>query len=335
MDFEDVLSEFDLSEPNIEQELESALKKLVKESTNIPHPAQGQTFLRWQVLAQVSAKNLNLAKWFESHLDSISILQELGYSNLIESNKIYGIWAAEGSPNPVHELNGLISGQKNWCSGAGILDYALITYQNENQQSQLVLIDMHQPNINIDYSAWQAVGMAHTQTASIKFDQVKAIPVGQPNQYLTRVGFWHGAAGVAACWFGATVRIAEFLKQACTTKANDYRLLYLGEMSIQIHMTKQYFNYVATQIDQYPTESHELVIRILRAEVEKTAQLVLTKVGQALGARPYCEDRRFAELTADLTVFMRQSHAAFDLKRIAELTLDVESQADKEQLWTL
>ena len=37
----------------------------------------------------------------------------------------------------------------------------------------------------------------------------------------------------------------------------------------------------------------------------------------------------YARLAADLPVFIRQSHAAFDLERIGELT------AQEEQLWTL
>lgn len=78
---------------------------------------------------------------------------------------------------------------------------------------------------------------------------------------------------------------------------------------------------MAQKIDKEPNSSHELIIRILRSQTENTAQLVLDKVGKALGARPFCENQIFAQLTADLPVFLRQSHAAFDLKNIAELSL--------------
>jgi hypothetical protein len=30
----------------------------------------------------------------------------------------------------------------------------------------------------------------------------QAVPVGRPGSYLNRPGFWHGTAGVAACWLG-------------------------------------------------------------------------------------------------------------------------------------
>lgn len=319
MDLDTILIEFEQSQLDLKTKLNSTILKLEKFSAQVPHPALGQTYLRWQILAKVAATNLNLAKWFESHLDAISIQHELGIENIAKG--LWAIWAAEGSKIPITLEDGACSGQKNWCSGAGLIQNALLTYKDSNQHSQLISIDMNQSDIDIDYSPWQAVGMQHTQTASIHFNRVRASKVGEPNQYLTRRGFWHGAAGVAACWFGATQRIAEFLTQACQQQSNDYRLMYLGEINTALATTRQYFRFVANKIDAEPNLSHELIIRILRAQVENTAQLVLDKVGKALGARPFCENQIFAQLTADLPVFLRQSHAAFDLKNIAELSL--------------
>jgi hypothetical protein len=49
-----------------------------------------------------------------------------------------------------------------------------------------------------------------------------------------------------------------------------------------------------------------------------------------LGA-PFCGNAHFATLSADLTVFIRQSHGAFDLQRIGELT-SIEA---KDDIWAL
>jgi hypothetical protein len=42
-------------------------------------------------------------------------------------------------------------------------------------------------------------------------------------------------------------------------------------------------------------------------------------VGHALGASPYCKDAHFAQLAADLPVFLRQSHAERDLAALGDL----------------
>lgn len=320
MSLDKILFEFEKYDADIYLNLENTIKKLLIFTPDIPHPGQGQTLIRWKTLAKVGFTNLTLAKWFESHLDALSILEELNYSPVRKG--LWAVWAAEGSLEPIHFKQDLCSGQKNWCSGAGLVDYGLLTYKDEHNHSQLLIVDMDQPHIQIQHKDWQAIGMQHTRTASLYFNQVSAEAVGHDNAYLERPGFWHGAAGVAACWFGATARLADFLYQECQTKPHSYRLMYLGKISTLLFTTKQYFHHVANQIDQYPAKSHELIIRMLRAQVEQTAQTVLEQVGKALGARPFCENKTFAALAADLPVFLRQSHAAFDEKQIGERVLE-------------
>ena len=301
------------------------LKTLITYSEQIPHPASGianadgacsGTLIRWQVLAYVAGMDLTIAKWFESHLDALSILHELGYDKADQG--LWAVWAAEG--NPIGYEQGKISGTKAWCSGANMVDHGLITYRNANDQAQLLVVDMRQSGIEIDNEEWQAVGMQATDTATIQFHEVTASQVGAANIYLERVGFWHGAAGVAACWYGATAYLADYLISAYQQKPNDYKAMYLGQISTALAVTQQYFYHVADLIDSQPQLSHELAIRQLRLHVEKVARQVIEIVGQALGAAPFCRNAHFARLSADLPVFIRQSHGAFDLQKIGELS---------------
>ena len=301
------------------------LKTLITYSEQIPHPASGianadgacsGTLIRWQVLAYVAGMDLTIAKWFESHLDALSILHELGYDKADQG--LWAVWAAEG--NPIGYEQGKISGTKAWCSGANMVDHGLITYRNANDQAQLLVVDMSQSGIEIDNEEWQAVGMQATDTATIQFHEVTASQVGAANIYLERVGFWHGAAGVAACWYGATAYLADYLISAYQQKPNDYKAMYLGQISTALAVTQQYFYHVADLIDSQPQLSHELAIRQLRLHVEKVARQVIEIVGQALGAAPFCRNAHFARLSADLPVFIRQSHGAFDLQKIGELS---------------
>ncbi|NEU32774.1 acyl-CoA dehydrogenase, partial [bacterium LRH843] len=138
---------------------------------------------------------------------------------------------------------------------------------------------------------------------------------------LDRVGFWHGAAGVAACWYGAAVRLVDELQQSCLKTPNPFKKMYLGRLVTRLAVTRQYFQYIAQLIDSQPKLSHERDVRILRAQAEQSCLEVIEGVGKALGARPFCEQATFASLMADLPVFIRQSHAAFDDEQIAERCL--------------
>ena len=249
-------------------------------------------------------------------LDALSILHELEYDET--ASGLWAVWVSEG--HPLSYQQGKISGSKAWCSGANIVDYGLMTYRDEHGQAQLLMVDMQQDGIKIDNSAWQAVGMQATDTATIHFDQVVASNVGAANAYLERVGFWHGAAGVAACWYGAAACLASYLISAFQQKSNDYKAMYLGQIGTALAVTQQYFHHIAGLIDAKPKQSHELAIRQLRVSVEQLARQVIEVVGQALGAAPFCNNAHFARLSADLTVFIRQSHGAFDLQKIGELS---------------
>jgi len=308
------------------------LLSLVAYSDDIPYPASDNTpgsmtntLIRWQVLAYVASIDLTIAKWFESHLDALSILNELGYEQ--STAGLWAIWAAEGHPDPIRYKQGKISGSKAWCSGANMVDHGLLTYRDEDGQSQLLIVAMQQAGIAINNSEWQAVGMQATDTATVQFSTVAASKVGAPNAYLDRVGFWHGAAGVAACWYGAAATLADYLIEAYQYKPNDYKAMYLGQISTALTITQQYFRHVAMLIDTQQQDSHELAIRQLRAQVEQTARLVIDTVGQALGAAPFCRNAHFARLSADLAVFIRQIHGAFDSQKIGELTSQLASQA--------
>lgn len=324
-----MLSEFeDTHAENKSQLRQDLLYKLVDLAKNLPYPASGQTYQRWQMFAQIAGYDLSLAKLFESHCDALSILKELGYQAEID-DQTWAVWAAEGGPAPLQVENNHCNGIKTWCSGAEFIHKALMSYKNKQDQAQLCIVELAHPSVQVDLSHWQAVGMQGTQTAQVSFDNTPVISIGDPNCYLERPGFWHGAAGVAACWYGAAVRLVGFLHESCKLNPNAFKKMYLGELAQQLSVTKQYFQYIAKLIDDEPMLSHEREIRILRAQTEQCCQSVIQLVGKALGARPYCEEAIFSQLIADLPVFIRQSHAAFDYESIAELCLSEKS------LWEL
>lgn len=296
------------------------LKQLIHSVGRLPEPASGQTYQRWQIFAQIAGFDLSLAKLFESHFDALSILHELGYQHEIDE-ETWAVWAADGGPVPLQVENGLCHGIKPWCSGAEFIHKALISFKDQQGQSQLCIIDLNQSLITIDLAHWQAIGMQGTQTARVNFQGIAVKLIGHPNDYLDRIGFWHGAAGVAACWYGAAVRLVDELQQSCLKTPNPFKKMYLGQLATRLAVTRQYFQYIAQLIDSQPKLSHERDVRILRAQAEQSCLEVIEGVGKALGARPFCEQATFASLMADLPVFIRQSHAAFDDEQIAERCL--------------
>jgi hypothetical protein len=88
---------------------------------------------------------------------------------------------------------------------------------------------------------------------------------------------------------------------------------------VQLHAARLALHEAAAQIDADPTAiAEQLAVRV-RATVESAATRVLEHVGRALGAGPLGHDAAHAQRVADLTVYLRQSHAEADLAHLGAL----------------
>jgi hypothetical protein len=86
---------------------------------------------------------------------------------------------------------------------------------------------------------------------------------------------------------------------------------------------------LAARIDAEPGSAHrEDVVRV-RCVVERAATRVLDLAGRALGPAPMCLEQAHARRWADLTIFMRQSHADRDWEWLGE------RRATEEATWAL
>jgi len=108
------------------------------------------------------------------------------------------------------------------------------------------------------------------------------------------------------------------LSKHCAQHEEPHALAHLGAVDGALQAAAQVLRASARSIDAHPTDNAELLARRARAVVEHSAEQVILHVGHALGAGPYCKDRPFARLLADLPVFLRQSHAERDLAALGQ-----------------
>lgn len=292
-----------------------------------PLPGHGQTLARWRALAAVAACDLGLVKLYEGHTDALAILAELNGPTPPAGSR-WGAWAAEPPDARVQaEKTGarsdgeglLLSGTKAWCSGAGVVTHALVTAWLDGEPV-LAAVAMDQPSISIDTSKWQAVGMQATASADVTFDGTAATLVGAAHSYVRRPGFWHGGAGIAACWYGAAAQIGRMLRDASTQRADPHRLAHLGAVEVALAGAAAVLRETAARIDADPSADSQREAMRARLVVEEAATAVMTHATRTLGAGPLCRNARFARALADLPVFLRQSHAERDLAALGELS---------------
>ncbi|MCO8161869.1 acyl-CoA dehydrogenase [Pseudomonas sp. 21LCFQ010] len=302
--------------------LGECLRAMVSQGLDqLPLPASGQTLARWQALAEVAGHSLGLCKLYEGHTDALAIIQELD-APAVPNGSTWGMWAAE-PPQARLRVSaagaGLrVDGLKAWCSGAAVLSHALVTAWDEQGCQQLVAVPLAQTGVQVTDDGWHAVGMAATASVEVRFDQASGWAVGGPGDYLQRPGFWQGAIGIAACWYGAASALALSLPAQLSTRPEPHGLAHLGAVDAALSSASLVLQDAAKQLDDRTVNNYELLARRSRASVENTVETVIQHVGRALGAGPYCKDAGFARMAADLPVFIRQSHAERDLATLGE-----------------
>ncbi len=312
-------------------DLRSAALRVLERYPQLPLPGAGNTLDRWRILAEIAATDVCLAKVLEAHYDAQAILAELGAA-APAPGQLFGVWAAEAPDARLAYRRdagrGEVHGRKAWCSGAGMVDCALLTAHEDDRQ-QLVQVQLRQPGIAIDTQAWAAVGMARVVSGPVTFDAVPASAIGAPGEYLARPGFWHGGAGIAACWFGAAAAVAERLRAHPKLQRDAHAAMHLGAIDQQLGAARALLRELAAAIDAAPEHDHRHAVVRLRSFVERAASDVLDRVGRALGPAPLCSDREHAMRCADLAVFVRQSHAEHDWAALGQAL------AEQVQPWRL
>ncbi|CAM2878539.1 acyl-CoA dehydrogenase [Mycobacterium intermedium] len=295
----------------------------------LPLPASGLTAERWQRLVQLAQEDISAARIAEYHVDAVAILNELG-GKPPDASQLWGVWAAE-DPDTVLTASRVVgdaytlNGVKVWCSGAGFCTHALVTANIDDKRGErgLFAVTVTDPGIRPLPTTWWNPGMAGSDTRSVQFTNAHAVLVGEPGDYVNRPGFWHGAIGVAACWLGGAKRVADPLYRCASSESADaYALAHLGAVDAALAAGEAMLAVAASKIDADPfdrTDTAQLLARRVRAVVEHAVDEAITRTGRALGPGPLTEDGRHAQRVADLTIYIRQSHAERDLAELGRL----------------
>ncbi len=323
----------------------SRLRRLLDDGgLDLPLPGSGATAERLAVLAGIGADDLVVGRLAEAHTDALAVLAELD-DPAAEPGVLWGVWGADPPPAPLRAVRDAgsddgaddgwsLTGPKPWCSGALTCDRALVTAHADDGY-RLFAIDPAGPGVTVRPSTWAAAGMAGAGTRDLSLDDVPARAVGGPGDYLDRLGFWWGAAGVAAVWLGGARRAAGPLRRAAARHRTDLLLAALGRVDAAQHAAWCTLLDVARLADAPdPVTAHnppgpQRAAARARAAVETAVEVTLLQTARSTGPAPLATDARHAAHVADLGVYVRQSHGDRDLAALGSLALEDLPDADR------
>jgi alkylation response protein AidB-like acyl-CoA dehydrogenase len=299
-----------------------------KESSGFALPGSGRTWSRFEALSSAAADDLSVGRLVEGHMDALAILAEAAMPAVPDAR--YGVWAARSrtrGTTAVPVTGGWrLTGEKPFCSGSGILDRALVTAATPDGD-RLFDIDLADHVMAADPSSWPAVGMADSASETLHFGGpvIKDCQaVGGAGFYTGRPGFWFGAVGVAACWYGGAVGLVDHLVASLDTEPGEHVLADLGRAASKVTAMGDVLRQAARGIDGDPFDAEggaRARALSVRQIVHDLSVEVLAATGSAGGARPLCHDRDQARRAADLYVYLAQHHGGADAAELGRLTL--------------
>ncbi len=271
-----------------------------------------------------------MGRLVEGHADAVAILSEAGMKP-IDEGLTYGVWAARSphSGTMAERVSGgwQLTGNKEFCSGSGILDRALVTADTEDGY-RIFDIALERNVAVVHEDSWPAVGMSDSMSETLGFAG-PVIPdaqvVGPPDFYTSRQGFWFGASGVAACWFGGADGLVRNLVNSLPNNPNEHVLADLGLAVTALEAMRDVLKGTADAIDADPTDATGLSryrSLVTRQVVHDAALEVLARVGSAGGARPLCHDEAQSRRAADLFVYLSQHHGGKDASELGRLAIE-------------
>jgi len=300
-------------------ELSARLRAFLDEP--MPLPGGGRTADRHRRLMEIGREDLSLARLAEAHWDAVAILAEAGRTP--EVGALYAVWASEIPNQPlslgVCGSSRTISGKKMFCSGAGLVDHALVTVGEPIHRLIDIDLKVNGSSVLFDDSAWKTTAFQEirTSTASFSATPVSAEDfVGHAGWYLERTGFWHGACGPAACWAGGAAGLVDW---ALEQKRDDpHSLAHLGAMQSSVWAVKSYLDTAGAEIDKQRENLCAARIRalMLRHLVEQEFTNILRRLPRAYGPSPLAMNEQVVRRYQELDLYLRQSHAERDLEAL-------------------
>ena len=289
---------------------------------DMPLPGAGATPQRHRRLADWGALDLSVARLGEAHTDALAILAEGGHQS--RPGALYGVWAADAPPQRVtcervDAQSWRVDGLKPYCSGATLVDAALVTAQHADGV-RLFDIPIDGRLVSAQASTWQAFALADTVTTAVRFNSVvvpASAQIGPPDWYLNRPGFWHGSIGPAACWAGGALSLID---AATRLKRRDpHSRAHVGALQAIAWALDALLAEAGRQIDADPRDdagtarTRGLKVRHL---IERACSEVLDRFGRATGPQLLAHDAQVVRQHAALTLYIRQCHAERDLETI-------------------
>lgn len=301
------------------------------------------------LLKEIGRGSLPVGRLYEGHVNALELAQIYGSPEQIErwatearAGLRFACWAADDPDDPLRLLpdarGGELRGVKNFCSGAGVVERALVTAALPDGTRQMLLLPMEAESARVDLGWWQPLGMRASATARVDFGGLRVRReqfLGAPDDYVREPHFRGGAVRFAAVHAGGAEALFDALRAQVGAQRDDPLVqMRVAELAIAVESCTLWLRGAAAAWGAADAGAERLAVYadLTRSAVLECCSRVLSLAERALGATAFLRPRPFERLTRDLTMYLRQPAPDHAFTRAGLYALAAERPA--AELWS-
>jgi alkylation response protein AidB-like acyl-CoA dehydrogenase len=275
----------------------------------------------FEILRSLGRGNPAIGRIYEGHVNAFRLIVTYGSQAQIttaaedaRTGHLFAIWNTERSDEQVRiSETGRLSGAKSFCSAAGMATRPLITAQDPNGNSQMILLHL-EPGERVRKSFLRTHGMRGAATGSMVLDELFVPPnglVGEPNDYLQEPAFSAGAWRASAVALGALEAMVEEARSQLVARGRDGDAIQrarMGEILIALETARLWTRQAAliAESEAWPTQEITGYVNLARNAVEEAALRAMRLVHRSIGLAGFVKPNPLERLTRDLDMYLRQ-----------------------------
>lgn len=295
-----------------------------------------------RALRQVGRGDLSVGRLYEGHVNALSLFdwhgtaaQQQWLGAQLDRGAWFGMWATEPPPG-VRIEGALLSGAKSFASGAGGLDFALVTAASPDAARRLAVVPANDP-ARADCSGWRVRGMRASVSGQYALDGLRIGPemlLGAPGDYDRDPRFTAGAWRFCAVQLGGIEALLADVQATIRDAARGDPVQRARFAGAFVAMRSAGF-WVREAARRFAMEDADSVAiaRLARGVVEDAGSLAMDAAARILGTRSAFDGERADKIIRDLSLYLRQAGPDHARDEAAKLLLDRDPWDGDEALW--
>jgi alkylation response protein AidB-like acyl-CoA dehydrogenase len=285
---------------------------------------QGEALLTF--LHAIGRISLPLGRLIEAHINALRIVARYGapdqmarVAQAVAGGALFGLWVTDppgdaGLRMRLNQAGLTLTGGKMFCSGAGHVDWAVVTaFDDGCDDDRLLLVPLNGSEKTGAMAAGLA-GMKAAVTGQVDFTGRSLGPeaeIGLPGDYLKEPDFSGGAWRSSAVALGGLAALIDLTCAQLTVRGrgdDPHQRARFGQMVMAHETGRLWLRHAGTLAENLEAPAEDIVaaVGLARLAVERACLESIEAAHRSLGISAFLQSNPVERLTRDLQTYLRQ-----------------------------